>query len=184
MARIVPSKIAFRARLLRPATDERVSWTFLNLPPDATERLPSRSMVSVEGTLNGFPFAATLEPDGQGGHWLRVDQKLREGAGAQVGDLLTLEIAPAVVEPEPEVPADIQTALAADPKAHAVWLDITAIARRDWIAWITSGKREETRMKRIDVTLSKLAAGKRRPCCFDASGRFGKGMNCPLAAED
>ncbi|CAN5582172.1 YdeI/OmpD-associated family protein [soil metagenome] len=178
------SKISFSAKLFRPATTEKVSWTFLNLPEEASEKLPSRSMTSVEGAFNGFAFQTTLEPDGQGGHWLKVERELREAAGAEVGDLVMLEIAPMAVEPEPEMPEDLRKALAADPKAHEVWTDITPIARRDWIQWITSGKRAETRAKRIDVACSKLAAGKRRPCCFDRSGMYSKSLSCPVADQE
>ncbi len=180
------SMIRFTAKLVRSAGAAKGdSWTFLTLPKDASEQLPSRGMMSVEGAINGFPFQATLEPDGQGGHWLRADQKLREAAGLEAGDVVTLEIAPAAVEPEPEVPADLRKALAAAaPKALATWSDITTIARRDWIHWITSGKRAETRAKRIDVALSKLSAGNRRPCCFDRSGMYSKSMSCPVAQDE
>ncbi|MBA3726456.1 MAG: DUF1905 domain-containing protein [Armatimonadetes bacterium] len=180
------SKIRFKATLHRPAGAAKVgSWTFLTLPKDASEKLPSRAMTSVEGTINGFSFQATLEPDGQGGHWLKVDRELREAAGAEAGDVVTLEIAPAEVEPEPEVPADLRKALAAAaPKARETWSDITPIARRDWIHWITSGKRAETRAKRIDVAMSKLAAGNRRACCFDRSGMYSKSMSCPVADDE
>ena len=128
------------------------------------------------------PFQATLEPDGQGGHWLKVDRKLREAAGAEAGDVVTLEIAPAAEEPEPKVPADLRKALAAAPKARAVWSDITPNARRDWIHWITSAKQEETRARRIKNACSMLAAGKRRVCCFDRSGFYSKSMSAPKAA--
>src|SRR5580704_12396854 len=108
------SKIHFRAKLLRPAATAKAgSWTFLVLPKEASSKLPSRSMVTVEGTLNGFPFRATLEPDGQKSHWLKVNRKLREAAGAEAGDVVTLEIAPLEEEPEPKVPADLRKALAA-----------------------------------------------------------------------
>ena len=130
------SKIRFRAKLLRPAatpTRSRGSWTFLTLPKNASAKLRSRGMATVEGTLNGFPFRATLEPDGQRSHWLRVDRKLREAAGAEAGDVVTLEIAPVGAEPETRVPADLRKALAAAPKARATWSDITPITRRDWI---------------------------------------------------
>ena len=97
-------KIRFIAKLFRPkATAKAISWTFLILPKDASARLPSRGTTSVEGMLNGFPFRATLEPDGEGGHWLKVDRKMRETARAEAGDLVALEIAPVAVEPEPEV---------------------------------------------------------------------------------
>ena len=177
--------ICFTAKLFRPkATGEAVSWTFLTLPKDASAKLPSRGMASVEGTLNGVPFQATLDPDGQGGHWLKVDQKLRETADVEAGELVTLEIAPVAVEPEPEVPDDLWKALAAaPPKASETWSDITTLARRDWIHWITSGKRAETRAKRIDVAISKLSAGDRRPCCFDRSGMYSKSLSCPVADD-
>src|SRR5689334_9517159 len=144
------SPVKFKAKLHRPAgVDKGASWTFLNLPDEASKQLPTRSMVSVEGTFNGFPFQATLKPDGEGGHWLQVEKKLREATGAKVGDVVDLEIAPAAQEPEPEVPNDVQAAIAAaGPKAKATWESITAIARRDWIFWIVSGKKAETRVKR------------------------------------
>ena len=58
-------KIRFKAKLLRPAESEKAnSWTFLVLPKNASAKLPSRGMTAIEGTINGFPFQALLEPDG------------------------------------------------------------------------------------------------------------------------
>ena len=140
-------------------------------------------MTAIEGTINGFAFQATLEPDGQKSHWLKVDRKLSEAAGAHAGDVITLEIAPAAEEPEPEVPADLRKALAtAAPKARALWEGVTPIARRDWIHWITSAKQPETRARRIKNACSMLAAGKRRPCCFDRAGFYSKSLSAPKAA--
>ena len=173
------SKIRFSATLLRPkATAKAVSWTFLTLPKEASAKLPSRSMTSVEGTFNGLAFQATLEPDGQGGHWLKVDRKLGKSAGADAGDIVTLEIAPAGKETEPEVPPELKKALAAAaPKARALWSDITPNTRGDWIHWITSAKQPETRARRIKNACSMLAAGKRRVCCFDRSGFYSKSFS-------
>src|SRR5215468_442553 len=103
------SKIRFKAKLLLPAESAKAnSWTFLILPKNASAKLPSRGMAAIEGTINGFPFQAVVEPDGQKSHWLKVDRKLREAAGAEEGDVVTLEIAPAAEEPELEVPADLR----------------------------------------------------------------------------
>jgi hypothetical protein len=89
------SKIRFSAKLLRPEATAKVgSWTFLTLPKNASAKLPSRGKTTVEGTINGFPFRATLEPDGQKSHWLKVNRKMRETAGADTGDVVTIEIAP------------------------------------------------------------------------------------------
>lgn len=180
------SKIRFSATLLRPkATVKAESWNFLTLPKEASGKLPSRGQTTVEGTINGSPFSATLEPDGQGGHWLKVDRKLREAAGAEAGDVVSLEIAPAAEEPEPTVPADLRKALAAaPPKAREAWSDITPAARRDFIHWIVSPKKVETRVKRIATACDMLAKGKRRPCCFDRSGMYSNSLICPVADVD
>ena len=109
---------------------------------------------------------------------------MRDAAGAEAGDVVTLEIAPVAQEPKPRVPTDLRKALAAaDPKARALWSDITPVARRDWIHWIVSPKQAETRARRIRNACSMLAAGKRRPCCFDRSGMYSKSLSCP-AADD
>jgi hypothetical protein len=176
-------KICFRAKLVRPAKAGKVpSWVFLTLPKNASAKLPSRSMTGVEGRMNGSPFRATLEPDGKMGHWLRVDRKLREAAGANAGDIVTVEIAPASKEPESRVPADLRKALAMAPKARALWSDITPIARRDWVLWITSAKRPETRARRVENACVMLAGGKRRICCFDRSGFYSKSLSAPKPA--
>ena len=111
--------IRFSAKLLRPvATGKADSWTFLILPKSASAKLPLRGMATVEGTINGAPFRATLEPDGQRSHWLKVDRKMREAAGANPGDIVTLEIAPTAKEkePEPRMPSDLRKASRSRPK--------------------------------------------------------------------
>ncbi|HMB57665.1 MAG TPA: YdeI/OmpD-associated family protein [Arenimonas sp.] len=180
----VAATVTFKATLSRPASPTNASWRFLVLPAAASKQLPSRSQVTVDGTLAGQPFQATLEPDGAGGHWLRVDAVLCTAAGVAEGDKVELTITPVEKEPEPTVPADLKKALTGNAEAKATWDDITPVARRDWIAWITSGKKAETRVKRIDVACDKLACGNRRACCFDRSGKYSKGnMGVPEAAK-
>jgi hypothetical protein len=177
------SKIRFQAKLFRPAENTNGDWLFLTLPKNASAKLPTRSMTAVEGTINEVAFEAVLEPDGQKSHWLKVDPKLSKAAGIDAGDTVTLEIVPAAEEPEPDVPADLRAALAtAEPKARAIWEDITPIARRDWIQWVTSAKQAETRTRRVKNACSMLASGKRRVCCFDRSGFYSKSLSAPKAA--
>src|SRR5262245_20185694 len=69
-------------------------------------------------------------------------------------------------DPEPRVPADLRKVFAAAPKAKAQWSDLTPLARKDFIMWIDSARQSETRKRRIESIPSRLASGKRRPCCF------------------
>lgn len=175
--------IRFQARLLRPAQPKGATWSFFVLPKDASAPLPSRGMTTVEGRLGAHAFKATLEPDGNGSHWLKVTRAMREAAGAQVGDTVAVEVRPAREQLEAKVPPDLRKALAADPEAQAAWSRITLIARRDWVHWITTAKKAETRDKRIADACSMLATGKREVCCFDRSGMYSKAFGAPEAAE-
>ena len=176
--------IAFKAKLQQPAEPKAAPWLFLVLPTVASAKLPARGMVTVAGTLADVPFTATLQPDGTGSHWFKVERTLLDAAGVATGDTVALEIAAVDEEPEPELPPDIGKALADNPAAQATWQDITPLARRDWIHWITSGKKAETRVKRIATACDMLASGKRRACCFDRSGMYSKGnMGAPKALD-
>ena len=64
------------------------------------------------------------------------------------------------------MPTDFRTAIAGNAKVRGVWADITPLARNEWICWVTSAKKEETREKRIKVGLDKMRKGMRRPCCW------------------
>ena len=83
---------------------------------------------------------------------------------------------------KPELPTDLEEALAVAPEARSTWNDTTTIARLDWIHWITSAKQPKTRVKRISDACDMLAAGKRRVCCFDPSGYYSKTFRAPEAA--
>ncbi len=143
------------------------SWVIPRLPEEVSALLPSRGQTMVEGTINGFHFQTPVEPDGKRSHWFRVEDRLLESVHAGVGDSVNMEITPIKKWVEPNVPADLNCALAAAPKAYALWQEITTMAHWEWIRWIRSTNNRVTRNRRIEVAISKLNSGKRRPCCFN-----------------
>lgn len=136
------------------------------LPKTASAKLALKSKTRVEGTINAYPFGAALTPAGTGSHELEVSKALRDAARVDAGDTVNVEITRVGDEPEIRVPADFRKALAAAPKAKALWEAITPLARRDWVLFISTCKQSETRKGRIDKACDMLAKGKRRVCCF------------------
>lgn len=65
-----------------------------------------------------------------------------------------------------QVPADLQKALNSDKKALSIWEDLTPLARNEWICWVISVKKNETRKNHIKRIVSELKEGMRRPCCW------------------
>ncbi len=140
----------------------------LRLPENASRKLPSRGQVAVAGTINGHGFQTVLEPDGSFGHWMRLDARLQQALALNPGDTATLEIETRKEWPEPLVPRDLEAALAAAPqKIQDLWKHITPMARWEWVRWVNATRNPDTRNRRVEVTISKMRSGKRRPCCFD-----------------
>ena len=78
--------------------------TVLRLPETASKSLPSRGQVAVHGTINGVEFQTVLEPDGNSGHWMRVDDTLQRAVGIGAGEDVALDIEVTKDWPEPSVP--------------------------------------------------------------------------------
>lgn len=118
--------------------------------------------------MNGHPFRTVVEPDGKFGHWIKIEPSLRRAASLKAGETAAVEMEAVKQWPEPELPPDFQKALAAAPKKiQDVWQDITPMARWEWVRWVNATANPETRKRRVEVSLSKMNGGKRRPCCFD-----------------
>ena len=151
-------------------TVRRVGERLLVQLPDAVSvALPSRGQVAVEAKVNGRGFMTVLEPDGRKGHWISVDDELRETLSLTEGDALSGKLTPTKAWPEPDLPEDLESALAQAPDLDSAWRDITPMARWEWVRWVGATKNPKTRERRVEVTISKLRGGSRRPCCFDLS---------------
>lgn len=72
------------------------------------------------------------------------------------------------------VPADLRKALLAKPAAIKMWEDITPLARNEWICWVETVKRQETRDDHVRRVPKQLMEGKRRPCCWVGCMHRGK----------
>lgn len=65
-----------------------------------------------------------------------------------------------------EVPVDLARALIKDKSVIECWEDLTPLSRNEWICWVVTNKKPETRQNHIERTVTELLEGKRRPCCW------------------
>lgn len=146
------------------------SRRLLLLDGPTSAALPSRGQVAVTATIDGSRADVVIEPDGQRGHWIPLDERWPDTAGHPDGEVLTVHLVPSEEWPEPDVPDDLATALEdAEDAIGEQWQDITPMARWEWVRWVGATRSETTRAKRVGVAVDKLRKGSRRPCCFDLS---------------
>jgi hypothetical protein len=73
-----------------------------------------------------------------------------------------VKAAPRAKRPELPMPADFAAAIKKEPKASAYWKTLPPSCRREYIEWIVTAKREETRTRRLSSAVDMLHAGRRR----------------------
>ena len=87
----------------------------------------------------------------------------RSESALPVGPNMTKAIPGGVVH---RVPKDLHAILVSDAQALEAWASLTPLARNEWICWIESAKKPDTRLRKIERIHGDLLAGKRRPCCW------------------
>jgi hypothetical protein len=154
------ARIEFTGKLV--AEGPGGAWTFLHMPEHVTAHLGTKAMVQVMGSMNGTPFRTSLAPSGKGTHVMTVNRELQAAAGARPGDTVTIALE---LDSGPRlfsVPGDVTAALEASSAAAALWEDLTPRAREEWVEWVESAKKAETRQRRIEQLVERLESGKRR----------------------
>jgi len=91
------------------------------------------------------------------------DSVINEANGKMNKGMKIQKISDGVVH---KLPADLRKALGSSPAALAAWEDLTPLARNEWICWVESVKKQETRTQHVEKTVAELIEGKRRPCCW------------------
>ncbi|HUQ34019.1 MAG TPA: YdeI/OmpD-associated family protein [Pyrinomonadaceae bacterium] len=140
---------------------ERSEATGIRIPFDVLKVFGTRARVPVRGTINGFPYRSSISPMGEGCHFMAVNKSMREGAKAKGGDTISVVMErdeePRVITP----PQDLERALKADKSAQAAWEKLSYTHQKEYANAVEDAKRPETRTRRIEKTVTDLAAGKK-----------------------
>jgi len=150
-------KLEFTVKLEGKAGSS-VAW--LNAPFDVAKVFGTRARVPVRGTVNGFPFRSSLMPMG-GCHGMAVNKTMRDGAGVEAGDTVSVVIERDEAERVVEIPPLLKKALAKSKTALANWQKLSFTNQKEIALSITGAKQEETRTRRLAKAMNILKTGKK-----------------------
>lgn len=146
-----------------------LATTLLARGPAAAVVLDDEQVAAVGEGAKRFPVRATINRHTwrttvtrmRGEFLLGLNREVREAAGAEAGDEVTVVIELDTAPREVDVPEALSEALAGDAAAKAVFEGLAYTHRKEYARWIAEAKREETRDRRVARALGMLRAGER-----------------------
>lgn len=153
------SKISFTAPIIQ---HEGMNAGYVEFPFSVEEVFGTRGMVKVKALFDGkTEYRGIMSNMGTGCHILILTQEVRGKLGKSFGDSVLVELEHDLEKREVLIPEEIQNLLTEYPEAQAFFEKLSYTHRKEYINWITSAKREETRAKRMVVFIEKLLQKKK-----------------------
>jgi hypothetical protein len=129
-------------------------------PPFDVEEVFGAKRVKVSATFDGEPYRGSIVRMG-GCYMLGMTQELRKKIGKNFGDTVRVTVEKDEEERIIDPPVDFMDALQQEPTALSTYEKLSYSGKKDYILWITSAKKEETRSERIVKSIEKLSEGKK-----------------------
>ncbi len=137
------------------------AWTCLRVPFSVEKVFGTRARVPVKGRINGVAFRSSLFRTGDGRHFMMVNKAMQAGAEAKAGDTVRVVFEKDTAPRAVAVPRDLKAALARHKQARARFDRMAYSHQKQYVDWITSAKRKETRAARIAKAITMIGRGER-----------------------
>lgn len=129
-------------------------------PPFDVQEVFGSKRVKVKATFDGIEYRGSVVNMG-GCYMLGLTKEIRNKIGKGFGDEIFVTIEKDEEERTVEVPEDFLTAMNANETAVATFNSLSYTGKKEYVTWITSAKREETRLDRINKSVALLSEGKK-----------------------
>ncbi|QHS61299.1 YdeI/OmpD-associated family protein [Chitinophaga agri] len=135
---------------------------YVVFPYDVQALFGVKGQVKVKALIDGkVTYRGSLTKMNKPEHWLGITQAVRKELGKELGDSIHVELEQDLVPREVIVTDEVIALFAKHPKAAAFYNTLSYTDRKEYMVWITSAKKEETRLNRLALMIGKLEAGKK-----------------------
>ncbi|MCX6238867.1 MAG: YdeI/OmpD-associated family protein [Bacteroidia bacterium] len=152
-------KISFTATILQ---HKEINAAYIVFPYNVEELFDTRGQVKIKALFDGkYEYRGSLAKMGMECHNLGITQEMRAKLQKSFGDSINIELEHDLEKREVIIPEDVVLILNDHPEALKFYENLSFTNKKEYITWITSAKKEETRNKRIGLFIEKLKAGKK-----------------------
>jgi hypothetical protein len=119
-----------------------------------------KGQVKVVALFDGFEYRGSLAKMGYHCHLIGLNKAVRKAIGKAPGDTVHVIIRRDAAQRTVDVPEDLRKLLAKNKKAKEVFEALTYSHKKEYVDWLTSAKKEETRLRRLEKLKDALLKGK------------------------
>lgn len=135
---------------------------YVVFPYDVQELFGVKGQVKVKALIDGkVIYRGSLTKMNMPEHWLGITQVIRKQLGKELGDTIHVELEQDLEVREVPLTDEVVALFTKHPKAEAFYNKLSYTDRKEYMVWITSAKREETKQNRLVLMIEKLEAGKK-----------------------
>ena len=130
---------------------------FVEFPFNVQQLYGTKGQVKIKATFDGCPYRGSMANMGSGCHLIIVLKNIRKEINKNVGDSIHVTVEQ---DREPRIvnlPEDFLTALEEVPKALSYFEKLSYTHKKEYVQWIVSAKRTETRTNRMKKAVEMLA---------------------------
>ncbi len=135
--------------------------TGISVPDEVMTALNAGKAPKVSVTINGYTYRSSVATV-NGGPMIGVSEAVRQASGVKGGDTIDVDVVLDTAPRTIEVPADLASALDANPAARATFDKLSFSNQRFWVDPINAAKSDETRQRRIEKAVATLSEGRAR----------------------
>lgn len=142
---------------------ESIDAAFIEFPYDVKKEFGVNGQVKVLASFDGYEYRGSLANMGYFCHCLGITKEVRNKIGKQAGDTVHVVIKkddkPRIIE----IPDDFMKLLRENENAKNFFDTLSYSNRKEYVEWITSAKKEETRIRRTEASINMLLNRVKRP---------------------
>jgi hypothetical protein len=149
-------EIIFKHEFDTELIDAGGGGVFVYIPFDVYEIYGTHGQVKIKATIDGYLYRGSIVNMGKENHLLGIRKDIRQAINKGIGDIvhITLEkdTEPRIVE----IPDYFKEALEPFPELKLVFDKFSYSHKNEYIDWLISAKKPETRQRRIKQAIEKL----------------------------
>jgi len=135
---------------------EDINAGYFEFPYDVYDSFGKKGQIRVYAEVNGYKFRGALAKMGNECHFLGLKKEHRLNAKVNYGDIVNVKIWEDKDIRIVEIPEDFEDALKSFSNIKEYFDKMSYTHRKEFVEWINSAKKVETRVNRIDKAINML----------------------------